>query len=137
MEGYSRVRDCEFEDNEASKGGGLYASSASSGGATIRASSFTRNRASNLGGGLGLDTSVALFDCVIKRNLAGTGAGQYGGSNSFGSIYCGNYPDQVNGDVEGDSYIGPTCPDECNGDLDRNGSPVKMRSNHDGETALA
>ena len=66
-ESAARVRDCVFEDNFASYGGGAYLRNSST---AFERCTFRLNRSGSFGGGLQfLNSSAAMTDCVIVQNV--------------------------------------------------------------------
>jgi predicted outer membrane repeat protein len=70
------IRDCEFSDNVANAGGGIYCVGNSS--ITASGCTFVRNSGLNGGGGIYVDGgSLACMDCLFSENSAARGGGVY------------------------------------------------------------
>jgi parallel beta-helix repeat protein/predicted outer membrane repeat protein len=97
------IRNCIFNENEASGGGAMYYFAKYSSG-TISDCTFSRNWSQHEGGGIRIDGaySVAVTDCIITDNTASSaGGGVYCGSASLEMIDCHITGNSAQGDGGG------------------------------------
>jgi predicted outer membrane repeat protein len=128
--GHPTFSNCDFEDNSADSGGGMYNSYSSP---TLNDCTFAGNWAVDKGGGMyNLDHSKpSLERCTFTGNSAAEGGGIYSDKTSGPTLHytivCGNSPDQIYGNWtdEGGNTVYHTSPD-LNDDGAVNGADVGL-----------
>jgi hypothetical protein len=110
-ESAANVRDCVFEDNFSSYGGGAYLRNSTT---TFERCTFRLNRAGAFGGGLQfLNSQAAMTDCVIEQNTCesrGGGLHVFNGTTTLTRVsITGNSSTTVMGGVSFDHVGDPSA----------------------------
>jgi hypothetical protein len=110
-ESSANVRDCVFEDNFASYGGGAYLRNSTT---TFERCTFRMNRAGAFGGGLQfLNSQTAMTDCIIEQNTCesrGGGLHVFNGTTTLTRVsMTGNSSTTVMGGISFDHAGDPSA----------------------------